>query len=102
MAEEQRTFTMRQMISLLGAVTVMSGGGAALTVSASDAVQDAKIENLEDHLARVVDETKETTKAVVEVSAKVEAVGARVDDIKGDIGELRGLIIRSLQRNASR
>jgi hypothetical protein len=95
-----RSFTLKQVMMLLGSVTVMSGGGAALTVSASDQVQDNRIAHLESQLDDVVKESKETTAQVLVVQSQVEAVGDRVDDVKSDIGELRVLIIQSLQRDA--
>ena len=95
-----RAFTLKQVMLLLGSVTIISGGGAAITVSASDQVQNNRIKNLESQIGDVVKESKETTAQVLVVQAQVEAVGDRVDDVKNDIGELRGLIIQSLQRDA--
>ena len=109
-----RTFSMRQMVLMLTAATALSGGGAAFTVTASDTIQNNRIETVEDQVTAVQIETKKTTREVVIVQEQVKALEKRVDkadesaekrtddlkaDIKKDISDLRGLIIRSIEND---
>ena len=100
---KQFTFTIKQLLSLISGITVLSGGGAAVTVKASDQLQDSKIAKLEAEQSKVAEKLDKTTREVTEVSVKVTGVEKQVDqrvgEVRDDIKDLRDLIIRSIERH---
>lgn len=97
------SLTMRQLVSLIGAVTALSGTGAAVTVKANDAAQDEKIARVEVEQSKVSKKLDEASRELAEVSTKVENVEKKVDKsearIRDDVKELREIIIRSLENH---
>jgi len=87
--------SLRTMVAALVLVSGLSTGGGALVVSAADEAQDAKIEHVEQELAK-------TTAAVEVVAERVEgvkeAVGLARKESREDIAELRELVIQAIAK----
>jgi len=83
------TFSMRQMIAMLSAATVLSGGGAAITVSANDAEQNEKIAVQDTRLVTVELSVTELKKTQTEVRDIVITMKPQVDSIKKDVDLIR-------------
>lgn len=82
------TFSMKQMVMILSAGIALSGGGAAWTVSASDAVQDEKIERVQEAVKELRKDLKETRDTVLVMGPQVEGIEEDVSDMMDDIKDI--------------
>ena len=101
--EEQKTFklSMRQLVSLISACTILAGGGAGITVKASDQIQDRDIASNTAAVRNVRDKLSDVEKVMAELGGTVKAVDAQVErseqQVRGDIQELRKLLIEVIK-----
>jgi|TARA_Y100000296_G_C5119328_1_gene229515 hypothetical protein len=91
-------FTLKQVLCIVTVAIAASGGGAAYTVSASDAVQDSRIEAVEKAVDRLKVETSETHDSVLVVGAQTEHIAEDVAELKDDTKDIQRLLNRLIER----
>lgn len=87
-------FTMRQLVTIAGTLSAISGAGGAFTVAAQDAVQDEQIAQHERQISELRAQVLEGTKAATETRTTVQNLEATVVEIKTDTKEIARLLNR--------
>ncbi len=87
-AGDGTTFSMRQMVMMLTAAIALSGGGAVGLVSASDAVQNEKIQRVEEAVKNLRSDLTETRDAVIVMVPQIENIEDDVSEIRRDLKEI--------------
>lgn len=82
------SFSTKQMVTLLSTAIALSGGGAWWTASASDAVQDEQIEQIDEAVKDLREDLTETRDAVIVMGPQVEAIEDDMSEIKADMKEI--------------
>lgn len=85
---------MRQLVTIAGTLSVISGAGGAITVKAQDAVQDERLEQHERQIAELRAQVLEGTKAATETRTTVQGLEGTVSEIKTDTKEIQRLLNR--------
>ncbi len=95
------SLTIVQLVMLIVGVSGTSGIGGAATVWARDAEQERRIGMLEETAVDLRKGAEKMRIAIAEVGVKVEAVkdavNARNAETRGDIQELRKLVIQAIK-----
>lgn len=87
-------FTMRQLVTIAGTLSAISGAGGAFTVAAQDAVQDEQIAQHERQISELRAQVLEGTKAATETRTTVQGLEETVAEIKTDTKEIARLLNR--------
>lgn len=94
-------FTLRQLISIAGALSALSGAGGAATVMAQDAVQDQKIETNTREIAELRRQVSTIAEATTKTSSTVEGLDEDVDEIKEDTKAIQRLLMEMAREQRS-
>ena len=85
---------MRQLVTIAGTLSAISGAGGAFTVAAQDAVQDEQIAQHERQIQELRDQVLEGTKAATETRETVRNLEGSLDEVQRDTKEIARLLNR--------
>lgn len=84
--KKEWTVSTRQIASILGLVTVLSGGGGALTAIGAD---ELKNQQQDEKIAAMSERVEENRKAVTELQRTAARTETKVDGIDRDVSEIK-------------
>lgn len=98
MAAEPK-FTVRQLVTIAGLLSALSGAGGAATVMAQDAVQDEKIATNSREIAELRRQMSVIADATTSTRSTVTALEGDVAEIKVDTKETLRLLNQAIGRS---
>lgn len=91
-------FTIKQLITIAGALSAISGAGGAMTVMANDQVQDSNIDANRARIVALEGAVRATADITARTEEKVEAVQRVSDEVRRDVKEIQSALDKILGR----
>lgn len=104
--KKEWTVSTRQIASILTLLTIVSGGGGALTAWGTDELknqaQDARIAAVEEKVEKNLDDIAQLKPAVTCTETKVDGIEDDVAEIKEDVKKIVETLNQAIGREAGR